>query len=392
MFIDQDHLGEDCPVSRDGESRRRVRSGGAGKSSRRAIWILLAALLCLAHTESYALQGNINSHDPSGLVKDGDRYYQFTTGDGIYSAYSTDLISWTSAPDRVFPIGTWPAWINTVVPGFRGNFWAPDVIQINGRWYVYYACSTFGSSRSAIGVATSASLAGPWEDLGMVVSSTSRGDVNAIDPGLFQDHSGRVYLTYGSFSGGIAVTEIDPLTAKLKSDAQIVRVAGGGGADYEAPYLTREGPYYYLFVNRGFCCRGSNSSYYVQVGRSLTPFGPYEGWRTVLSSSGRYIGPGHVGIMHENGVHYVSMHYYDAEDGGAPKLDILTLKYAGGWPSLTRDWIPAGQYQIANQHSGLVWDAWGCTGALGQMIAQGSWANLICQKWYLAPQGDGIYR
>jgi arabinan endo-1,5-alpha-L-arabinosidase len=29
---------------------------------------------------------------------------------------------------------------------------------------------------------------------------------------------------------------------------------------------------------------------------------------------------------------------------------------------------------------------------LGQAIAQGSWGNFICQKWYLSPQGDGAYR
>ncbi|MBO0799122.1 MAG: RICIN domain-containing protein, partial [Blastocatellia bacterium] len=261
------------------------------------------------------------------------------------------------------------------------------------QWYIYYACSTFGSSRSAIGVATSSTLEGPWQDLGMVISSSIPADINAIDPGLFQDNNGRVYMTYGSFSGGIAVVEIDPRSAKPKKGAQIVKVAGGDGADYEASYLIKEGHFYYLFVNRGFCCRGSNSSYYIQVGRSVNPLGPYTGWRTVLSSSGKYIGPGQFGLMRDNGVNYVSLHYYDAEDNGAPKLDILTLKFSSDdWPILTRDWIDAGQYRITNKSSGLVWDAWGCTGELGQAIAQGSWADLPCQKWYLSPQGDGAYR
>jgi arabinan endo-1,5-alpha-L-arabinosidase len=367
----------------------------AGKSvfgRRIAVWLSLCFLFCVATSRSYALQGNINSHDPSGLVKEGDRYYQFTTGPGIYSAYSTDLIFWTPAPNTVFPIGTWPSWINDAVPGFSGQFWAPDVIRLNDRWYCYYSCSTFGSSRSAIGVATSGSLEGPWEDLGMVVSSSVPTDINAIDPGLFQDNNGRVYMTYGSFSGGIGVVELDRHTGKRKKNAPVVKVAGGGQADYEAPYLIKEGHFYYLFVNRGFCCRGANSSYYIQVGRSVNPLGPYTGWRTVLSSSGKYIGPGHFGLMREEDVNYVSLHYYDAEDNGAPKLDILTLKFSSGWPVLTRDWIDAGQYRITNKYNGLVWDAWGCTGELGQAIAQGPWGGFICQKWYLSPQGDGAYR
>src|SRR5262245_40062796 len=86
-----------------------------------AVWLSLCFLLCLATSRAFALQGNITSHDPSTLVKEGDRYYQFTTGPGIYSAYSTDLIYWTPAPNPVFPIGTWPSWIETAVPGFAGQ-------------------------------------------------------------------------------------------------------------------------------------------------------------------------------------------------------------------------------------------------------------------------------
>lgn len=336
--------------------------------------------------------GAVGAHDPSGIVTDGSRFYTFTTGNGIYSAYSTDLIAWTAAPNPVFPLGTWPAWINSAVPGFNGHFWAPDVINMNGRWYVYYSCSTFGSSRSAIGVATSTSLSGPWTDLGMVVSSASRSDVNAIDPGLFRDTNGRVYMTYGSFSGGIGIVEINPATAKTAAGSTIVRVAGGGGADWEAPYLMKEGSYYYLFANRGACCRGTSSTYYVQVGRATSPTGPYSGWRTVLGTSGRYIGPGHFGLLRHNGSNFVSIHYYDGSDNGNAKLDILNMGFSGGWPFLTRDWVAAGTYSITNVSSGKVWDAWGCTGALGQAVAQGTWANLACQKWNFTPVGDGAYR
>ena len=116
------------------------------------------------------------------------------------------------------------------------------------------------------------------------------------------------------------------------------------------------------------------------------------GGSTVLSSSGRYIGPGHLGLLYENGSNFVSMHYYDGNDNGNPKLDIANMGFSGGWPFITRDWIAAGQYRITNKNSGLVWDAWGCTGASGQGIAQGTWANLTCQKWTLTPVGNGYYR
>ena len=337
-------------------------------------------------------KGAVGSHDPSGLVYDGTRFYQFTTGNGIYSAYSTDLISWTSAPNPVFAAGTWPSWINSAVPGFAGTFWAPDVIKIGSYWYCYYSCSTFGSPRSAIGVARSSSLAGPWTDLGMVVSSTSSSNINAIDPGMFKDTNGRIYMTYGSFNGGIGVIEIDPSTAKVKSGSTVVKVAGGSGASWEAPYMIKEGSYYYLFVNRGACCQGVNSTYYIVVGRATSPTGPYTGWTTVLSSSGKYIGPGHYGLLRHNGSNFVSIHYYDGNDNGNAKLDILNMGFSNSWPFLTRDWVAAGTYKITNVNSGLGWDAWGCTGAAGQAVAQGTYSGLNCQKWSFAPVGDGAYR
>ena len=368
--------------------------------------IILSALILMA-TAAFALKGNDNSHDPSALIKDGNKYWQFTTGDGIYSAYSTDLISWTSGSRTVFPIGTWPSWINSAVPGFAGSFWAPDCIYMNGKFYLYYSCSTFGSSRSAIGVATSASLdpassSYGWTDLGMVVSSSASTDINAIDPALFRDSDGKVYLSYGSFSGGIGVFEIDTSTGKRKSGSTTTKVAGGNGADWEAPYIIKEGSYYYLFVNRGYCCRGTSSTYKIVVGRSSSVRGPFvdtngvaltnNGGTTVLSTSGRYIGPGHFGLLRENGSNFVSIHYYDGNANGAAKLDVINMGFSNGWPFLTRDWIASGTYRITNKNSGKVWDAWGCTGAAGQAIAQGAWANLNCQKWVFTPVGDGAYR
>lgn len=356
-----------------------------------------------------ALDGAYGSHDPSTLVKDGNKYWMFTTGAGIYAAYSTDLFRWQSAPKTVFPIGTWPAWINQAVPGFDGTFWAPDVLYMNGKYYLYYSCSTFGSPRSAIGVATSPTLdqnspSYKWTDLGMVVSSATQTDINAIDPALLKDSNGRVYMTYGSFSGGIGVVELDPATGLRKAGAAIRHVAGGNRASWEAPYLFKEGNYYYLVVNRGACCQGVNSTYFLVMGRSTNINGPYvdknnvdlrsNGGTRLLATSGKYVGPGHFGLLRENGANFVSLHYYDRNDNGNAKLDIanMGISTVDGWPFVTRDWVAAGRYRVTNQNSGLSWDAWGCTGVQGQAIAQGQYSNLTCQKWDFTPVGDGTYR
>jgi arabinan endo-1,5-alpha-L-arabinosidase len=371
-------------------------------------YLLFIAMLIAANPKQVnALGGSYQSHDPSAIIKDGSKYWMFTTGNGIYAAYSTNLYNWTSGPKTVFPVGTWPSWINSAVPGFNGTFWAPDCIYMNGKYYLYYSCSTFGSSVSAIGVATSPTLdqnssSYVWTDQGKVVSSSSASDFNAIDPAVFKDADGRLWLSYGSFHGGIGIVELDPATGKVKSGATVTRIAGGGGADWEAPCIVKNGSYYYLFVNRGRCCNGTSSTYYIVMGRSASITGPYVdkngvdlrngGGTVAIGTSGKYIGPGHLGLLVENGSNFVSMHYYDRNDNGNAKLDIANMGFSNGWPFVTRDWIASGQYRITNKNSNLVWDAWGCTGASGQGIAQGTWANLACQKWNFTPVGDGYYR
>jgi arabinan endo-1,5-alpha-L-arabinosidase len=286
------------------------------------------------------VSGNVPSHDPSTIIKSGNNFYSFTTGTNIAKASSPNLINWSYGP-QVFT--STPAWIANFVSGFNGNFWAPDIAWFNNRWNLYYSCSNFGSSRSAIGLVTAPSISvsgTQWTDRGVVVSSSSSGDVNAIDPSILVD-GGNVYIAYGSFFGGIGVYKINTTTGKPTGGRTIV--AGGGGADWEGACLIKEGSFYYLFVNRGRCCQGVNSTYYIVVGRSSSPFGPFVdkngkslrsgGGTFVLGRQGNYIGPGQLSRM--VGSQKGSVHYYDGADRGNPKLEIVYFSWSGGWPSLS---------------------------------------------------------
>jgi arabinan endo-1,5-alpha-L-arabinosidase len=295
------------------------------------------------------LTGSLSTHDPSRIIKDGSKYYFFSTGNGIVVSSSDNLSSWKTKSNPVFPAGTWPGWIDAAVPEFAGHFWAPDIIYMNGAYYLYYSCSSWGSSRSAIGVARSASLNSPdWTDLGMVVSSDgSSTAINAIDPGLFKDDDGKVYMVYGSYFGGIGIVEID--TVEGLATTTVKRIYGGNHQAMEAANLIKEGDTYYLIVNRGTCCNGINSTYYITVGRSDTIVGPFELFRTLLRTEDKYIGPGHFGPLYDSCVTYVSIHYYDRDAGGASKLDILKMTFSDGWPELTRD------FTFANCGASGIW-------------------------------------
>src|SRR3954447_10113774 len=110
--------------------------------------LLLASLNLPAQDPAPQLRGFIAAHDPSTLIQCKDRYYCFSTGQGILSKSSSDKILWTAGP----PVFTnAPAWTSAAVPGFTGLFWAPDVVYFNNLYHLYYAVSTFGSQVSAIG-------------------------------------------------------------------------------------------------------------------------------------------------------------------------------------------------------------------------------------------------
>ncbi|SNR86091.1 MULTISPECIES: family 43 glycosylhydrolase [Hymenobacter] len=380
---------------------------------------LLALMLGFATSLSFparALQGNDNCHDPSSIVKDGNKYWIFTTGTGIYGMYSTDLVRWESGSRPVFQAGAYPSWIQSKVPGFSGDFWAPECVYRNGKFYLYYSVSTFGSNTSTIGLATNVTLdpANPnyqWVDQGEVVSTTSSSAANAIDPAVVTDASGGLWMSYGSFFKGIGLIKLDATTGK-RSGTSFYWLAGNVAADgvtrnnsgSEAPYIVRNGSYYYLFINKGACCKGSSSTYYIQVGRSTSITGPYldkngvdlnkNGGTTLIATSGNYVGPGHVGLFIENGANYLTHHYYDSSQDGRARLSVGNMGWDGAaWPFITRDWIASGRYTLTNQNSGKVWDAWGCTGAQGQAIAQGTLSpGLACQQWNLTPVGNGEYK
>jgi len=63
------------------------------------------------------------------------------------------------------------------------------------------------------------------------------------------------------------------------------------------------------------------------------------GGTLLLQTTGRFIGPGHAGIMSEAGVDWFTYHYYDGQDNGSAKLGLTRLQWtADAWPFISNDW------------------------------------------------------
>ncbi|HEY5346208.1 MAG TPA: arabinan endo-1,5-alpha-L-arabinosidase [Verrucomicrobiae bacterium] len=293
------------------------------------------------------LSGQTFIHDPSTIVKDGARFYIFATGSGIRTKSSPDLINWT-ADNAVFDEP--PAWTTNAVSGFNGYAWAPDIVRVKGKFLLYYSVSTWGKKTSAIGLATNPTLDNTatnflWRDGGEVIHSTSQNAFNAIDPSALLDTDGKLWLAFGSYWQGIFLTELNPQTGqRISTNSPLFRLAWNNSI--EAACLTHHANYYYLFVNWGECCKGTNSTYEVRVGRTEKITGPYldragkdladGGGSPFLQSSGRFIGPGHIGILRDGDITWFSYHYYDAETRGRSRLALGKIDWSDGWPVPTK--------------------------------------------------------
>ena len=295
------------------------------------------------------LEGETFIHDPSTIIQAGTNYFVFGTGRGLRTKSSPDLLHWMDG-EPVFREP--PAWIKQFVPGFRASFWAPDIIRIHGKYLLYYAVSTWGKQTSAIGLAINATLEPDapnyaWQDGGPVITSTNGSAFNTIDPSVMLDADGRLWLAFGSFWQGIFLTELDPQTGlRTATNAPVFHLAWNHSI--EASCLARHDNFYYLFVNWGECCKGTNSTYEVRVGRADKITGPYRdregndlatgGGSPFLQSCGRFIGPGHIGIVNDggtNGPTRFSYHYYDADTEGRSRLALGQIDWSSGWPSAT---------------------------------------------------------
>lgn len=311
--------------------------------------MLLLAGCTAAPDEKLELSGDLAAHDPA-IVVDGDDWYVFATGsargDGnIQIRRSTDAgHTWTFV-DTVW--NEKPEWLVEAVPGVA-NLWAPELIEHDGTWYLYYAASTFGSNHSVIALATNMTLnpSDPdyeWVDEGPVLESQTSDDFNAIDPGVI-DVDGTPWMAFGSFWSGIRMVELEWPSGKLADPAsEPLRLADRGSPPnaIEAPYVVEHDGMFYLFVSKDSCCQGLNSTYSMWVGRSESVTGPYvdrdgvlmleDGGTLLLETDGDEIGPG--GQSVSNG--WLAYHFYDRANGGDPTLAIRSLTWdAEGWPVL----------------------------------------------------------
>lgn len=212
-----------------------------------------------------------------------------------------------------------------------GNQWAPDVIYNKAmqKWCMYLSVNG-DAWYSSIIMLTADNIEGPYRyqapvvisgfkngteykdtDLELVLGSLDAlpdryktgnkwGErwPNNIDPCVFYDEEGKLWMSYGSWSGGIWMLELDEETGLRDYDVNYEltgkdngitvdpyfgkKIAGGYYVSGEASYIEYIGGYYFLFMSYGGLADGgiasdyNNGGYQMRVFRSETPDGPYK--------------------------------------------------------------------------------------------------------------------
>ncbi|KAL0936739.1 secreted arabinase [Colletotrichum truncatum] len=284
------------------------------------------------------VSGSTVTHDPTIVKTSSGQYILASTGDNIALKTSSDRTVWRDA-GAAFPNGA--PWTTPYTNG-NLNLWAPDISFRNGKFYMYYSASTFGSQKSAIFLATSSTGAsGSWTNQGLVIESSGANDYNAIDPNLFVDTDGKWWLSFGSFWSGIKIISINPSTGKRSGTSMTSLAKRGGDNSIEAPFITRRGNYYYLWVSFDRCCAGASSTYRTMVGRSTSITGPYVdragqqmlsgGGTEVMASHGSIYGPGHPSVFTDADADVFVYHYYTASNDH--RLGINLIRWdSSAWP------------------------------------------------------------
>jgi len=235
---------------------------------------------------------NASVHDPS-VIKVGTEYYVF--GSHLAAAKSTDLMNWTLVADGVTNAN--PLFTNVLTalqPAFAwsqvSDLWAPDVVKLaDGKFYFYYDSCKGDLPLSALGVAVSTSINGPYVSKQLFLKSGMAGlsddgvsnydarvHPNVVDPNTFFDQAGQLWMIYGSYSGGIFILAMDETTG-LPDPGQGYgkHLLGGNHAPIEGAYVlyNAQTAFYYLFTSFGGLA--ANGGYNIRVARSQAPDGPY---------------------------------------------------------------------------------------------------------------------
>ena len=276
--------------------------------------------------------------DPS-VIRVGDAFYALTTSTDWAPFFpifrSFDLVRW-SIVGHVF--AERPPWC-------VGNFWAPDLVERDGRFFVYYTARR-ADGPLCVAVATAERPEGPYVDHGPLVGQRC----GSIDAMATEDEFGDRWLLWKE--DGNSVGDATPLWAQRLEPAgtalrgepvELFRNDQPWEANVvEAPHVMRRDGWFYMFYSGNACC-GEDCAYAVGVARAPSLTGPWEKYahNPILAGNDAFKCPGHgAPVCDAEGRWFYLYHAYEHERDGifvGRQLCLDAIEWSeNGWPSINR--------------------------------------------------------
>jgi arabinan endo-1,5-alpha-L-arabinosidase len=287
--------------------------------------------------------------DPAVLRASDGRYYAYATQSidnagrdlNIQVARSSDLAAWEHLGEA---LPRKPAWASTTQ-----DFWAPHVVERDGRFVMYYSANPNSDDGLCLAVAVSNTPTGPFIDRGSPLEC-GESFVN-IDPMAFRDPLDGTWLLFWGSAG--EPIRVRPLGADGLEFAPLAAATAVLAADpieqyenlIEGAWVVVHESRYYLFYSGDSCC--VNPNYAVLVARSSSARGPYEklsiatGARSsaILAEDSEWDAPGHAAVVQDGrGQDWLAYHAvnrdapFTAEGTLSRRMLIDPIDWVDGWP------------------------------------------------------------
>jgi xylan 1,4-beta-xylosidase len=296
--------------------------------------VLATNLLAQATYTNPVIPGD---HPDPSIIRVGNDYWAACTssawGPMFPLFHSRDLVNWRQT-GAVLPHR--PAWA-------IGDFWAPEISEFKGKFYVYFAARQ-RDGRMAVAVATAENPGGTYIVHDPLIAQPD----GSIDPAPVVDTNGVRYLVWKE--DGNSQNKPTPIWLQRLSDDgtklieqphELIRndPASWEGSLVEGPFILRHNGWFYLFYSGNGCC-GQGCDYALGVARARTLFGPWEKnpANPILAGNETWKCPGHGSIVEDQqGRYYLLYHAYSTTGtiftGREALLDEVVFG-SNDWPTI----------------------------------------------------------
>jgi len=275
--------------------------------------------------------------DPS-IIRVGKDYWATCTssawGPEFPLLHSRDLVNWEQTGAVLMHRPDWA----------RGDFWAPEISEFHGKFFVYFVARA-RNGRLSVAVATADSPGGPYTGHNPIIAQED----GSIDPAPVIDTNGVRYLIWKE--DGNSQNKTTPIWLQRLSDdgtglvgephELIHNDADWEGNLVEGPFILRRGGWFYLFYSGSGCC-GPSCNYALGVARSHSLFGPWEKnpSNPIIAGNDAWKCPGHGSIVRTpDGKYFLLYHAYSRNStiftGRQGILDEVTFG-DDGWPVINQ--------------------------------------------------------